>query len=357
MDDLKEFYNNKTVLITGHTGFKGSWMTLWLVELGAKVIGYSIDSSSEKGLFNLSGLKDKIIDIRGDIRDLNKLKEVFANYNPEIVFHLAAQSLVRKSYDEPIHTFETNIIGTANMLEAIKHCKNVKSAVLITSDKCYKNKNHVWGYRENDELGGDDPYSASKACSEMIISCCKDSFFKDSKTNIVSVRAGNVIGGGDWAEDRIIPDCVRFLEKGEKIIVRNPDSTRPWQHVLEPLQGYLLLAHSLYNDSSFSGAWNFGPSKNNIITVKELVDRFLNCWGTGSWAHNGTEHEKKHEMKLLSLDSSKAHFMLGWKPILTFDETIDFIVDWYKNYKKEDAYALALSQIKKFNELKEQRIK
>ena len=260
-NELENFYKDKTVLLTGATGFKGSWMALWLYEMGANVIDYSLAPLTDEDHFNLLKLENKITHIQGDILDLNKLTDVFNKYNPEIVFHLAAQALVRLSYDNPKLTFDTNVAGSVNVLEAIRASDSVRSFVYVTSDKAYKNKEWTWGYRENDELGGHDPYSASKAAAEIVFSSYNDSFFsKKADIGVGTVRAGNVIGGGDWALDRIIPDCIRSLRANKPIVIRNPHATRPWQHVLEPLSGYLLLGMKLYQDpDNYSGAWNFGP--------------------------------------------------------------------------------------------------
>ena len=263
---LENFYKDKTVLLTGATGFKGSWMAIWLYEMGANVIDYSLAPLTDEDHFILLNLENKITHIQGDILDLNKLTDVFNKYNPEIVFHLAAQALVQFSYDNPKHTFDTNVAGSVNVLEAIRASGSVRSFVYVTSDKAYKNKEWTWGYRENDELGGHDPYSASKAAAEIVFSSYNDSFFsKNPDIGVGTVRAGNVIGGGDWALDRIIPDCIRSLRSNMPIVIRNPHATRPWQHVLEPLSGYLLLGMRLYQDpDTYSGAWNFGPNENNM---------------------------------------------------------------------------------------------
>ena len=282
-NDLGNFYKGKTVLLTGATGFKGSWMALWLYEMGANVINYSLAPLNNEDHFNLLKLETKITHIEADILDADHLSAVFNMHKPEIVFHLAAQALVRFSYVNPKLTFDTNVSGSVNVLEAVRSCRSVRSLVYVTSDKAYKNKEWTWGYRENDELGGHDPYSASKAAAEIVFSSYNDSFFsKNAHIGVGTVRAGNVIGGGDWAEDRIIPDCIRSLRANEPIVIRNPHATRPWQHVLEPLSGYLLLAMRLYQDpDSYSGAWNFGPNINSIKTVKELSEKVIAVFGKG----------------------------------------------------------------------------
>ncbi len=344
-----KFYSGKTVLITGHTGFKGSWLTLWLIELGAKVIGISDKSEFEKGIFELAKLKDKIVDVRTDVRDLKVMQAIFTEHNPDVVFHLAAQAIVRESYDIPVETFETNVMGTVNILECTRTSKSVKSVVIVTSDKCYKNKEWTHGYRENDELGGSDPYSASKSCAEIVVESYRKSFFEKSKARIASVRAGNVIGGGDWAKDRIVPDCIKALISKKSIPVRNPDGVRPWQHVLEPLNGYLTIGAKLVEDEKYSGAWNFGPDYDSIINVGKLVELMIEKWGSGKCDNLKDPNEPKKETTLLNLDSSKSRFRLNWKPLLNISETIEMVVEWYKKYDKEDVYELCCKQIKDFS--------
>jgi CDP-glucose 4,6-dehydratase len=341
---------DKTVLVTGHTGFKGAWLAIWLNEIGAKVVGYSLDPLGENNLFELANLKDKIIDIRGDIRDLEKLKSVFDQHQPEVVFHLAAQPLVKYSYEQPVYTYEVNVLGTLNVLEAIRHCDSTKAGIMITSDKCYENKEWVWGYRENDPIGGQDPYSSSKGCCELLVSSYRNSYFPIERFSehgkmIASVRAGNVIGGGDWSLDRIIPDCIRALEDNQDIIIRAPKSIRPWQHVLEPLGGYLILsAKLLENNTLYSGAWNFGPESESIITVEELVNKLLNQWRSGSWVAEN-KNSRVHEAKLLGLDISKAKYQLNWHPRWNIDKTIEKTVEWYKNYNQTNVYNLCANQL------------
>ena len=281
---FEEFYSGKRVLVTGHTGFKGSWLTLWLTIMGAKVLGYALEPNTDPSLFNVLNLQKDIDHVIGDIRDFEKLREVITEFKPEIVFHLAAQPLVRLSYREPRLTYETNVMGTVNLLEAIRQTKSVRAVVNVTSDKCYENKEWVWGYREIDPMGGYDPYSSSKGCSELITAAYRNSYFKNTEAAVASARAGNVIGGGDWAEDRLIPDIVRSLSQGKQIIIRNPKATRPWQHVLEPLSGYLLLGKLLYEKGQeFAEAWNFGPSDSSVMTVEEIVKKSIEIWGSGSY--------------------------------------------------------------------------
>ncbi len=353
MKTIQNFFSGKNILVTGHTGFKGSWLSIWLNELGANVIGYSLDPEDAFGNFCLSSIKDYIVDIRGDIRDLSLLNKVFEIYNPEIVFHIAAQPLVRASYANAKYTFDVNIMGTVNVLEAIKAIDETKVGVFITSDKCYQNNEWVWGYRENDRLGGIDPYSCSKACAELVVESYRNSFFNTKRYSehgkaIATVRAGNVIGGGDWAKDRIIPDSIRLLEEGKEIEVRNPNAVRPWQHVLEPLSGYLLVAKKLAEDGAkYSGAWNFGPGSDSSITVSEMVEKVIMYWGGGSWNHLKNE-QGLHEANLLGLDISKAMRLLRWTPSWDIDKVVEKTVQWYKNYKHSNVYELCVKQINEF---------
>ncbi|MBI4648418.1 MAG: CDP-glucose 4,6-dehydratase [Bacteroidia bacterium] len=350
MIDFASKYKDKKVLITGHTGFKGCWLSIWLHSLGANVIGLSLDPATTPNIYDLSNISENLVDIRGDIRDKNKVFNIFAQFQPEIVFHLAAQALVLDSYNDPLYTYETNTLGTANILEAIRKSNSVHSAVFITSDKVYENHEWIWGYRENDPKGGFDPYSSSKGAAELIISSYRNSFFNpknhsEHKKAIASVRAGNVIGGGDWAENRLIPDCVKAIESNETIKIRNPFSKRPWQHVLEPLSAYLLLAVKMMEQPiEFSNEWNIGPTYENIVNVKSLVEKFIVYYGTGKWmdVSNG---DSLHEAKLLSLDISKAFFYLAWKPVLNLDETVRLTAAWYKEYKTKDVLSLCLEQI------------
>lgn len=341
-------YKDKSILVTGHTGFKGSWLTMWLDMLGARVIGYSSYLPSNPCNFSVCNLQDRIIHLDGDTRDREKLKKAFSDHRPEIVFHLAAQPLVRQSYNDPILTFETNVMGTINLLECVRTSLAVKAVVIITSDKCYKNVEWVWGYRENDMLGGDDPYSASKACAEIASHSYMKSFFQqDGLPNIATTRAGNVIGGGDWASDRIVPDCIRSLSKGEGVKIRSPYATRPWQHVLEPLSGYLWLGAQLYSSNQLHGeAFNFGPAEKVNQSVQELVELFLSYWGKGSWYIEQTGSEKK-ENSLLKLSCDKALHLLGWHYLLPFNDTVRLTAEWYKLYHggSQDIYDLSIRQI------------
>ena len=346
---LSNVFKDRNILVIGHTGFKGAWLSIWLHESGANVAGFSLESYENDYIFRASKLGSKVNDERGDIRSFKQLQKIFAEYKPEIVFHLAAQSLVRKSYNEPVGTFETNIIGTVNVLECIRLSDSVKSAIIVTSDKCYKNKNDGKSYKEDDELGGHDPYSASKACAEIVTGSYGNSFFGNSDKCIASVRAGNVLGGGDFAKDRLVPDCIRALQKKEPIKIRNPDSKRPWQHVLEPIYGYMLLAEKLAKGQKrFAEAWNFGPDQSSTITVKEVADLIIRFWGEGKWIEVQESNEKMMETEVLSLDSTKARKMLGWKPVWNINTTLSKTVDWYKKSNREDAYKLCVKQIKEF---------
>lgn len=349
-------FRGKKVLVTGHTGFKGSWLSLWLYKLGANVIGISLNPKTELDNFVLSGVGNLVKDYRLDIRDYQNLKKTIDFENPEIVFHLAAQPLVLESYQTPMETFEVNTQGTANMLEVIRNSSSIKTAVFITTDKVYENREWIWPYREDERLGGYDPYSASKAAAELIISSYRNSFFnpkeysKHGKT-IATARAGNVIGGGDWADYRIVPDCMRAIENGASIEVRSPKSVRPWQHVLEPLGGYLILAAKMIEKPlSYAEAWNFGPEAGNIVNVGKLVDTMLTVYGEGSWKDTSNP-TTLHEASLLSLDINKAKRRLNWQPVLDFNQTISFTVDWYKNYKHRDAQQICFEQIEKYTEL------
>lgn len=353
LDVFDNFYRGKRVLVTGHTGFKGSWLCIWLRELGAEVIGLGKDPYTERDNFVLSGLKDKMTDLRGDIRDGAFLKEVFRQYQPEIVFHLAAQPLVRLSYEIPVETYETNVMGTINVLEAIRVTDSVKVGVMITTDKCYENKEQIWGYRENEPMGGYDPYSSSKGAAEIAIASWRRSFFHPDQyekhgKSIASVRAGNVIGGGDWALDRIIPDCIKALEAGEPIEIRSPKAIRPWQHVLEPLSGYMLLAQKMWNEpTKYCEGWNFGPRPESISTVWEVATRVVENYGSGE-LRDMSDPNALHEAKLLMLDISKAKFQLGWEPRMDIDETLKLTVGWYKRYREEDVYNVCYKQINDF---------
>jgi CDP-glucose 4,6-dehydratase len=329
-DALASFYRNRKVLVTGHTGFKGSWLTLWLRKLGASTVGVSLPPTSPLATFSATGLEspgDRFV----DIRDLAALKQVFEDTRPDLVFHLAAQAIVGTSYRDPMTTFATNIVGSGNILECVRTTPGIDAAVMITSDKCYENVEQIWGYREHDRLGGPDPYSASKAGAEIVISSFTRSFFsKPGTPNVASTRAGNVVGGGDWSEFRLIPDCVRSLRRQVPIQIRNPQATRPWQYVLEPLAGYLLLGKRLVESGkAFQGGWNFGPPVDNTNTVERGARAVVDTWGDGSI--ECVPSDAFHESMLLQLDCTKARRQLGWRPVLDFAETMRITTDWYKH--------------------------
>ncbi len=353
MECYNNIYKGKTVLVTGHTGFKGSWLAIWLHELGARVIGYALDPYSDKDNFVLSNISQKIVDIRGDVRDRKKLGEVFSKYQPEIVFHLAAQPLVRLSYEQPVETYEVNVMGTINVMEEVRRCDKTKVAILITTDKCYENREQIWGYRENEAMGGYDPYSSSKGACEIAISSWRRSFFNPNEyekhgKSIASVRAGNVIGGGDWSKDRIIPDCIRSLEGNGAIDIRSPKSIRPWEHVLEPLSGYLLLGQKmLENPTKYCEGWNFGPNLDSILSVWDVASKIVEYYGKGK-LKDVSNSADLHEAKLLLLDITKARFELGWEPKLSIFQSIELTAEWYKRYKNEEVYDLCVEQINSF---------
>lgn len=345
-------YNGKTVLVTGHTGFKGSGLSIWLTMLGAKVVGYSLEPYSERGNFEACHLHDRLYaDIRGDVRDFEKLNETIKTHKPEIIFHLAAQALVRTAYQHPRETYETNIMGSINVLEAVRQNECVKTVVMITSDKCYENVEQIWGYKETDRMGGYDPYSASKGCAELAISSYRNSYFnpKDYTKHgkaIASVRAGNVIGGGDWSDNRLIPDCIRFIEAGKDIEIRNPIATRPWEHVLEPLSGYLKVGQKLIeNPVEYATSFNFGPHISANKTVLEVVRRLVEYYGKGKVV-DASDPNAVHENTLLNLDVTKAYVMLQWEAKWGLQEAVEKTVDWYKEaLNSQDMYDFCVKQI------------
>ena len=343
-----EFYKGKKVLLTGHTGFKGSWMSVLLVNAGADVIGYSSCSKEETRLFDLCGVKNQITHIKGDVRNLAHLKSVFQEHKPEIVIHMAAQPIVRTSYQNPVETYDTNVMGTVNILECVRLNPCVKSFLNVTTDKVYENKEWEWGYRENEPLDGYDPYSNSKSCSELVTHSYKNSFFADGHTAISTARAGNVIGGGDFAKDRIIPDCVRAALKGEDIIVRNPYSTRPYQHVLEPVCAYLMIAAKQYENIGYAGYYNVGPDDRDCFQTGKLVDTFVKCWGGGlGWTdrYDGGPHEAN----FLKLDCSKLKTAFNWQPRWNLETAIEKVVEWTKCWNSGgDVRACMDKQIEEF---------
>lgn len=346
VEKLLQLYKGKRVLVTGHTGFKGSWLSLWLNKLGANVIGVALDPVTNNDNFVLSGLDKLMTDYRVDIRNYNQINDIIEKESPEILFHLAAQPLVLESYDNPVYTYETNVMGTVNVLEAFKKSHSLNTGIFITTDKCYDNKEWVYGYRETDPMGGHDPYSSSKGAAELVISSYRNSFFQNNNKNVASVRAGNVIGGGDWSKNRIVVDFVKALENNQPLEIRSPKATRPWQHVLEPLGGYLLLgAKMMSQPGKYTEAWNFGPEQNNICSVETLVNEIIEQWGKGIWI-DASDKKIKHEAQLLALDISKARHILKWKPVLDFNETVKLTIEWYKNYKFADIKTLCEEQIR-----------
>jgi CDP-glucose 4,6-dehydratase len=356
----KEFWKGKRILITGHTGFKGSWLCMLLNTLGAEISGYSLEPPTEPNLYKLCNINSFVKSTIADILDFDSLVNKIEKEKPEIIIHMAAQSLVRLSYNEPVMTYQTNVMGTINLLEAVRISKtrSVRVIVNVTTDKCYENKEWIWPYRENEPLGGYDPYSSSKACSEIVTASYRNSFFNsqeynDHKVAIATARAGNVIGGGDWAKDRLIPDIVNSLLNNEKVIIRSPNAIRPWQHVLEPLNGYLILAQRLYEEPQTAiGAWNFGPSENDAKKVIWIVEKFCEKWSTeASFEIDRTL--QPHEANYLKLDSSKVRNILGWKPIWDLEITIDKIIEFYIIYKENNSVLeICNSQINQFCQIK-----
>ncbi|MDI9571044.1 MAG: GDP-mannose 4,6-dehydratase [Pseudomonadota bacterium] len=381
---FRNCYKNRRVLVTGHTGFKGSWLAIWLKELGAEVIGYALAPPSEPSIFAATGLADKIVHEHGDVRDLDRLSDVFTRFRPEMVFHLAAQALVRSSYDDPKTTFDTNIGGTVNVLEMVRRTDSVRVLVNVTSDKCYENQEWVWGYRENDPMGGHDPYSASKGCAELVFAAYLRSFFSypigarfaegpvtaDSagrnstssaatggvrQIGAASCRAGNAIGGGDWGQDRLLPDCVRAWTGGTAVAIRNPRAIRPWQHVLELLSGYLWLGTRLWEEpEKYSGGWNFGPPNEAHVNVGEVVNRFLQVWGSGQW-QDVSGPGTFHEAATLRLCCDKAGSCLGWRNALSLEQAIDLTATWYRMFYVNDGanniYELCVEQIRNYTDI------
>jgi CDP-glucose 4,6-dehydratase len=348
---MSKFWTGKRLLITGHTGFKGSWLAFWLKTLGAQVCGYALAPDRQPNLFENLKLQEQIESVTGDVRDLEHFRRTLENFQPEIVFHLAAQSLVRKSYLEPVETYTTNVIGTVNVLEAVRRIDSVKAVVVITTDKVYENKEWYWAYRENERLGGFDPYSNSKACAELVAASYRNSFFDDGRCLIATARAGNVIGGGDWSEDRLLPDVFRSLLFGANLEVRNPNSVRPWQHVLEPLAGYMNLAEKLYaGEKKFADAWNFGPSDEDSKPVGWILSEIKRIWNEPvKWEI--AEGLQPHEARLLKLDSAKAKNELNWQPKLTINEAVNLTAEWYRGFRNnKDLVELTDKQIGFYHE-------
>jgi len=347
----QEFWKDKRVFLTGHTGFKGSWLCLWLQQLGADVTGYSLAPPTNPSLFDVANVAQGMKTIIGDIRDGVMLSNAMSNAAPEIIIHMAAQPLVRQSYIDPVETYSTNVMGTVHLLEAVRGSPSVRAVVIVTTDKCYENKEWVWGYRESDPMGGYDPYNSSKGCAELVTSAFRTSFFNpfdysEHKVGLATARAGNVIGGGDWASDRLIPDMIVAFKKGENVHIRNPGSTRPWQHVLEPLRGYLVLAENLVRaGAEFSEGWNFGPNSSDAKPVKSIVKKMIQYWDDGA-AWDLDNSENSHEAGYLKLDISKADSRLNWRPLLNLDQALKLTVDWSKNCKNGvDPREVTLKQI------------
>jgi len=335
-----EFWKGKKVLVTGHTGFKGSWLSLWLQRLEADVVGYALPPPTKPNLFEIAHVVEGMTSIEGDIRDLENLKSIIYRYQPEIVIHMAAQSLVHYSYNNPVETYATNVMGTVNVLEAVRKSESVRVVVCVTSDKCYENKEWLWGYRENEPMGGRDPYSSSKGGAELVIAAYRNSYFpvemyQRHGVAVASSRAGNVIGGGDWAKDRLIPDIITALIENRPVIIRNPNGIRPWQFVLEPVSGYLLLAEGLWvRGPHFAQSWNFGPNDEEVKPVSWIVEYLTKLWGDGAcWELNSVQHP--HEDNYLKLDCSKAKGLLGWSPKLRLSTTLEWIVEWYSGYQQK----------------------
>ena len=347
---VSKIFAGKRILVTGHTGFKGSWLCIWLEALGAEVSGYALDPISERDNFVVSGVEKRVRHHVGDIRDFDRLSGLVSKIRPEVVFHLAAQPIVLDGYHRPKETFDINVGGTVNLLECCRQSDTLRVVVNVTSDKCYENRDRQQAYGENDRLGGYDPYSASKSCSEMVTSAYRNAYFHPDRLethgkSVSTARAGNVIGGGDWQNHRILPDCIRALENGETIRIRHPRAKRPWQHVLEPLSGYLCLAERMLTEPGvFSGAWNFGPAAPSVVPVGEVVQRVIGCWGSGRWMVEEPQADL-HEAALLSLDISKAQSLLGWHPAWDLDKAVGHTVDWYKTYRDKAPHAICMAQI------------
>ncbi|CAC9576552.1 CDP-glucose 4,6-dehydratase (EC 4.2.1.45) [uncultured Gammaproteobacteria bacterium] len=344
----QDFWKGKRVFLTGHTGFKGSWLSLWLTSLGAEVKGYALNPPTSPSLFNEAKIESIVTSEIGDIRNQDKLHKSMTTFNPDILLHMAAQPLVRYSYDNPVETYEVNVIGTAKVLEVARNCSNLKAIVNITTDKCYENDSRKEGYIETDSMGGYDPYSSSKGCAELVTSTYRRSFLQEQGIGIASVRAGNVIGGGDWADDRLIPDILRSFEKNESVIIRNPKATRPWQHVLEPLSGYLILLEKLYkNQGKYAEGWNFGPNEQDVQPVDWILDKMTLKWPDSHWSLD--KNANPHEADFLKLNITKVKLKLGWKPVWELSYTLERIIDWHRAWlNKENMQAVCLAEIEEY---------
>jgi len=353
----RDFWKNRRVFLTGHTGFKGSWLCLWLEAMGADVTGYSLAPPTEPSLFEQAQIRNSVRSLVGDIRDFGGMRKAIAESRPEIVIHMAAQTVVRRGYDDPIETYSTNVMGTVNLFESLRQLKHRCAVVNVTSDKCYQNREWIWPYREEDVMGGHDPYSNSKACAELVSSAFRDSYFSPSKyeehgVGLATARAGNVIGGGDWTANQLIPDLMRAFLARESCLIRNPLATRPWEFVLEPLRGYLMLAERLFTEPrGFASGWNFGPADDDAKPVSWIADKLVDSWGNGArWTHDGAQYP--HEANLLKLDASKAKRYLGWHPLLPLDAALDWIVTWYRAFDQNaDLGELTRAQIKCYEAL------
>lgn len=354
----RSFWHNRKVFLTGHTGFKGSWLSLWLSSLRARVTGYALDPPTQPNLFEQANVASEVSSIRGDIRDFPRLKAALDQWRPEVVIHMAAQSVVRRGYEDPIETYSSNVMGTVNLFEALRQLQRPCAVVNITSDKCYENREWVWGYRENEPLGGRDPYSNSKGCAELVTTAFRESFFPPDAIDshgiaVASARAGNAIGGGDWTCNQLIPDLVRAFLSGKSCLIRNPSAIRPWQFVLEPLRGYLMLAERLSgaDASRFAGAWNFGPAEADAQPVSWIADAMANSWGANaSWTRDPASHQ--HEAHFLKLDASKARDGLGWRPLLPLEQALQWIVEWYRGFRDgQDLSTLTGDQIQRYEAL------
>lgn len=342
----RDFWSGKRVLVTGHTGFKGAWLCIWLRELGALVSGFSLKPTTSPALYDLAKVGETISSHIGDIRSESAVRQVIRAEEPEIVIHMAAQPLVQASYADPVSTYATNVMGTVHVLEATREVGSVKGVINVTSDKCYENREWVWAYRESDAMGGYDPYSSSKGCAELVTSAYRRSFLSDAGIALASARSGNVIGGGDWSAGRIVPDLLRAVETGESVDIRNPEAIRPWQHVLEPLAGYIILAQKLLADESrYADAWNFGPSEDSAIPVQELARRLLNLLESEVGWQSSTQ-TSPHESQLLRLDNSKARHGLGWEPLWSVDDTLEKVAEWYRGWRRKvGSESLCIGQI------------